>query len=166
MADRKSQEAAYKDLANKPADGRWSDSKLAEELAKLREAQKTPEEKMDEGLKAQASTPVPPQQYAEPQKEDRFVPVNDERAVFKKDAEQDKIRHAVKPKEKLFPVKLLKNSRPTSEEAQIQDVDGEYRPLSEEESQKVEAGSHVALPVEEAKSVIAKKIAERNDAIA
>lgn len=122
--------------------------------------------KMEEGLKAQASTPEHPQQYAEPQGEDRFQPVGDEPAEFKKNAELDNIKHKAKPKVKLFPVKLLRNYRPISDEAQIQDVNGVYRPLSEEEAQKVQAGAHISLPVEEAKSVVEKRIAERNDAIA
>lgn len=166
MADRKAQEATYKELSGKASDGRWNDSKLAEEIAKLREDAKSPEQKMDEGLKAQNSTPAEPNRFAEPQGEARFVPVDDEPAEFKKNAEQDKIRQKVKSDVKLFPVKLLKNYRPISEGAQIQDVNGEYRPLDSEEAMKVTAGSHVALPVEEAQSVIKNKIAERNDPIA
>lgn len=122
--------------------------------------------KMEEGLKAQNSTPEPPQRYAEPQGEDRFQPVDDEPEKFRKNAETDNIRHKAKPKVKLFPVKLLRNYRPISEEAQIQDENGVYRPLSDEEAQKVTAGAHISLPVEEAKSVVEKRIAERNDAIA
>ncbi len=166
MADRKAQEATYKELSGKASDGRWNDSKLAEEIAKLREDQKSPEQKMEEGIKAQNSTPEQPNRYAEPQGEARFQPVDDEPAEFKKNAQLDNIRQKVKTKEKLFPVKLLKNYRPISEDAQIQDVNGEYRPLSEEEAQKVEAGSHISLPVEEAQSVLRNKIAERNDPIA
>lgn len=72
-----------------------------------------------------------------------------------------------KASEKLFPVKLLKNYRPVSIEAQIQDEDSsEYRAMSEEEAQKVRAGQHIALPVQEAKDVIANRIAERNDPVA
>ena len=71
-----------------------------------------------------------------------------------------------KPKEKLFPVKLVKNYRPISPDAQIQDANGEYRPLTDEEAAKVPAGRHIAVPVDEARSVIEKKIAERNDPIA
>jgi len=70
-------------------------------------------------------------------------------------------------KEKLFPVKLLKNYRPVSSAARIKDDQtGEDRPLNEEESQKVLAGQNIFLPVDEAKTVISSKIAERNDAIA
>lgn len=166
MADRKAQEATYKELAGKVADGRWTDSRLADEIAKLREDVKSPEDKMKEGLAAQNSTPVQPNRYAEPQAEARFQPVDDETQEFKKDAQQDKIRQKVKSDEKLFPVKLLKNYRPISEDAQIQDVNGEYRPLSGDEAMKVMAGEHLALPVEEAQSVIKNKIAERNDPIA
>ena len=72
-----------------------------------------------------------------------------------------------KTEDKLFPVKLLKNYRPISQAAQIKDEKtGEGRPLNDEESQKVRAGQHIALPVAEAKDVIAKKIAERDDEIA
>lgn len=166
MADRKTQEAAYKDLAGRTADGRWTDSRLADEIAKLREDAKSPEEKMKEGLAAQASTPVQGNRFAEPQAEARFQPVDDQPAEFKKNPEADKITQKVKSDVKLFPVKLLKNYRPISEDAQIQDTNGEYRPLGEEEAQKVEAGNHLALPVEEAQSVIKNKIAERNDPIA
>lgn len=165
MADRKTQEAKYRELAKKPADGRWTDQRLAEELAQLQEDNKSPEEKMKEGIAAQNSTPVQTNRFAEPQGEARFQPVDDQEAEFKKNPEQDKIRQKVKSDVKLFPVKLLKNYRPISEDAQIQDVNGEYRPLEEEEAQKVTAGSHIALPVEEAQSVIKNKIAERNDPI-
>lgn len=76
--------------------------------------------------------------------------------------------NAKKQAEKLFPVKLLKNYRPVSSDAQIEDeeITGEYRPLTEDEAQKVRAGRSIALPVEEAKTVIASKIAERNDPVA
>jgi hypothetical protein len=122
--------------------------------------------KMEEGLKAQNSTPEQPQRYAEPQAEERSQPVDDEPTEFKKNAEMDNIKHKTKPKVKLFPVKLLKNYRPISDEAQIQDKNGTYRPLSDEEAQKVQAGAHISLPVEEAQSVIKNKIAERNDPVA
>lgn len=76
--------------------------------------------------------------------------------------------NAKKQAEKLFPVKLLKNYRPVSSDAQIEDeeITGEYRPLTEDEAQKVRAGRSIALPVEEAKAVISSKIAERNDPVA
>lgn len=134
-------------------DGRTSDVKLAEAIAEA-------------GEKAQASTPDQGNRYGEPQGQARFRPVDDEPAEFKPNPATDKIRQEVKTKEKLFPVKLLKNYRPISVEAQIQDDDGEYRPLSDEEAQKVMAGAHVALPVDEAKNVIANRIAERNDPVA
>lgn len=122
---------------------------------------------MKAGLAAQDSTPEQGgARFAEPQGEDRFVPVDDEEAEFKKDPKQDKIQTPTKPKVKLFPVKLLKNYRPISPDAQIQDKDGKYRPLTGDEAAKVSAGEHVALPVEEARSVVEKKIAERNDPIA
>lgn len=135
-------------------DGRTSDTKLAEAIA-------------ESGEKAQASTPDQGNRYGEPQGQARFRPVDDEPAEFKPNPQGDKIKQEVKTKEKLFPVKLLKNYRPISVEAQIQDEkSAEYRPLTEEEAQKVMAGSHVALPVDEAKSVIANRIAERNDPVA
>lgn len=72
-----------------------------------------------------------------------------------------------KAEDKLFPVKLLKNYRPISTLAQIKDeMTGEGRPLNDEESQKVRAGQHIALPVQEARDVIASKIAERDDPVA
>lgn len=132
----------------------WSDKRLNDEL-------------MEAGLKAQNSTPEQTgARFAEPQGEDRFVPVDNEQPEFKPDAKQDKITTRVKPKVKLFPVKLLKNYRPISADAQIQEKDGKYRELTGEEAAKVPAGSHLALPVEEAQSVIEKRIAERNDPIA
>lgn len=135
-------------------DGRWNDARVLEEI-------KT------KGLEAQNSTPVQGgARYAEPQGEDRFTPVDDEQPEFKKDAGQDAIKQKKKASEKLFPVKLLKNYRPISPEAQIIDKDGVYRPMSDDEKAKVMAGQHIALPVDEAKSVIEKKIAERNDPIA
>lgn len=118
------------------------------------------------GIAAQNSTPSQGARFAEPQGNDRFVPVDDETAEFKPNAEMDKIQTAEKPKVKLFPVKLLKNYRPISEHAQIQDDDGEYRALTGDEAAKVQAGQHIALPVEEAQSVVKNKIAERNDPIA
>jgi hypothetical protein len=82
------------------------------------------------------------------------------------DTTHEEVEAPKKRKVKLFPVKLLRNYRPVSSEAQIQDKDGEYRPLTDEESAKLPAGSSIGLPVPEAESVIAKKIAERNDPIA
>lgn len=135
-------------------DGRTSDEKLK---AAIEEA----------GSNAAAANPDQGARFAEPQGEARFVPVDDVPAEFKANAEMDKIKQRKKASEKLFPVKLLKNYRPVSVEAQVQDeATGEYRPLSEEEAQKVLKGQHIALPVQEAKDVIANRIAERNDAIA
>jgi hypothetical protein len=122
---------------------------------------------MKAGLDAQESTPEQTgARFAEPRGEARFVPVDDEEPEFKPDPKQDKMKTTSKPKVKLFPVKLLRNYRPISSDAQIQGDNGEYRPLTDEEGMKVLAGSHVALPTDEAKSVIEKKIAERNDPIA
>lgn len=133
----------------------------------MADEKKTEAERMKEGLAAQESTQEQGgTRYAEPRGEDRFQPVDDEPAEFKPNAETDRIKTTQKPKTKLFPVKLLKNYRPISAEAQIQGDDGKYRPLDAEEAAKVEAGKHVALPVEEARSVVEKKIAERNDPIA
>jgi hypothetical protein len=134
-------------------DGRWSDARIREEINK-------------KGLEAQnANAPATETRFAEPRGEARFQPVDDEQPKFEKNAELDNIKHAEKPKEKLFPVKLVKNYRPISPDAQIQGEDGEYRPLTDEEAAKVTAGNHIAIPVAEAQSVIEKKIAERNDPI-
>lgn len=134
-------------------DDKTSDKKLKEAI----------EEK---GLEAQDSTPVQDSpRYAEPQGEARFVPVDDEQPEFKKNAATDNIKQTRKASEKLFPVKLLRNYRPISTEAQIQDKDGKYRPLTGDEAAKVNAGEFIALPVAEAQSVVEKKIAERNDPI-
>ena len=121
----------------------------------------------DDKKKEDTSSPDQGPRFAEPQGEARFVPVDDVPAEFKPNAEMDKIKQKKKASEKLFPVKLLKNYRPASLEAQIQDeATGEYRPMDDEESQKVRAGQHIALPVQEARDVIAKRIAERNDPVA
>ena len=135
-------------------DGRTSDEKLKTAIEEA-------------GSKAASANEDQGNRFAEPQGEARFVPVDDETAVFKPNAEMDKIKQKKKASEKLFPVKLLKNYRPVSVEAQIQDEkSGEYRAMSEDEAQKVMAGQHIALPVQEAKDVIANKIAERNDPVA
>lgn len=135
-------------------DGRTSDEKLKTAIEEA-------------GSNAAAANPDQGARFAEPQGEARFVPVDDVPAEFKPNAEMDKIKQKKKASEKLFPVKLLKNYRPVSVEAQLQDeTTGEYRPLSEEEAMKVLKGEHIALPVQEAKDVIANRIAERNDAIA
>ena len=134
-------------------DGRTSDEKLKKAIEEA-------------GSKAANSNPDQGPRFAEPQGEARFVPVDDEPAEFKPSAEMDKIKQKKKASEKLFPVKLLKNYRPVSIEAQIQDEEsGEYRAMSEEEAQKVRAGQHIALPVQEARDVIAAKIAERDDPV-
>ena len=149
-------------------DGRWNDERLRKEIDNAPGKEKTEKERMEEGIAAQNSTPEQTgARFAEPQGGDRFVPVDDEEPEeFKPDTKQGKINSTVKPKVKLFPVKLLKNYRPISLDAQIQDKDGKYRPLTGDEAAKVPAGSHVSLPVEEAQSVIKNKIAERNDPIA
>lgn len=151
--DRSALEARAKELGLQ-FDGRTSDEKLKKEIEEA-------------GHKAANSNPDQGARFAEPQSQDRFVPVDDEPAVFKANAETDKIKQKKKASEKLFPVKLLKNYRPVSVEAQIQDEKtGEYRDMQEDEAQKIRAGQHIALPVQEAKDVIANRIAERNDAIA
>lgn len=68
------------------------------------------------------------------------------------------------PKVKFFPVKLLKNYRPLGP-FKVAEEDG-LRDPTDEELAKVPAGNVVHLPIEEAKSIVGKKIAERNDAIA
>lgn len=65
--------------------------------------------------------------------------------------------------EKLFPVVLLKNYRPIGA-FKISEKEGDRDP-DEQEVNKVPAGSTILIGVDEAKSVIAKKIAERADAI-
>ncbi|QIG72929.1 hypothetical protein EVB98_007 [Rhizobium phage RHph_N3_2] len=133
-------------------DGRWSDARIREEITK-------------KGLDAQSANQAPETRFAEPRGEARFQPVDDEKPVFEKNPDLDKIKQEVKASEKLFPVKLLKNYRPVSPEFQILGEGGEYRVPTDEERMKVEAGNHIAVPVDEAKSVIEKKIAERNDPI-
>ncbi|QNP80987.1 hypothetical protein [Agrobacterium tumefaciens] len=72
-----------------------------------------------------------------------------------------------KPKEakgKLFPVVLLKNYRPVGKFKIADTEDGERDP-DEQEVNKVPAGKTILIGVDEAKTVIAKKIGERADAI-
>lgn len=135
-------------------DGRTSDAKLNEAISEAGHEAAT--SNIDQGAR-----------FAEPQGEARFVPVDDAPAEFKPNADLDKIKQKKKASEKLFPVRLQKNYRPVSPEAQIQDEKtGEYRTLSEDEAQKVPAGRHIALPVQEAKDVIDNRIAVRNDPVA
>lgn len=71
-------------------------------------------------------------------------------------------------REKLFPVRLLKDYRPIGdfEIGQPNPETGKpYREPTEEERQKVKAGTDILLPLEEAKRAIALKIGERNDPI-
>lgn len=65
---------------------------------------------------------------------------------------------------KLFPVKLLKNYRPLGE-FKVSTDEG-LRDPSAEEVQKTPAGLVIHLPIEEARTVISKKIADRDDPIA
>ncbi len=71
-------------------------------------------------------------------------------------------------KEKMFPVRLLKDYRPIGD-FEIGQPDPEngkpYRSPTEEDRQKVLAGTDILLPVDEAKRAIALKIGERNDPI-
>lgn len=67
-------------------------------------------------------------------------------------------------KEKLFPVVLLKNYRPVGK-FKVADAENGERDPDEQEVNKVPAGSTIMIGVDEAKTVIAKKIAERADAI-
>lgn len=84
-------------------------------------------------------------------------------------AEETKVEAVEKPKAakvekvKTFPVKLLKNYRPVGE-FQVSEADG-YRDPTEEERAKVPAGTSILITVQEATTVINKKIAERNDPI-
>ena len=78
----------------------------------------------------------------------------------------ENIRKGRKPKTEgggksgLFPVKLLRNYRPAGEFT----IGGEAP--TEEQKAKVFAGASIEVPVEEARDVIAKGIATRNDPIA
>lgn len=97
----------------------------------------------------------------------------------------------VQPSEKMFPVLLAKNYVPSGhyeiigylkEAVKRKDAAGSWRIVEPEEfikgemkphtsygvgfAGKIWAGTHIKLPVDEAKTVIAKKIAERADAIA
>jgi len=67
------------------------------------------------------------------------------------------------PDQKLFPVKLLKNYRPIGA-FKVQEKD-EIRDPGAEEVMKAPAGLIIHLPVEEARAVIGKKIAVRDDPI-
>lgn len=69
-----------------------------------------------------------------------------------------------KSESKTFPVKLLKHYRPVGDFL----VEGkdELREPTAEELLKVPAGTVIHLPVEEARDIVGKKIADRNDAIA
>ncbi len=67
-------------------DGRWNDERLRKEIDNAPSNEKTEKERMEEGLKAQNSTPnVTGARFSEPQGEQRFVPVDDEPQEFKKD---------------------------------------------------------------------------------
>jgi len=70
--------------------------------------------------------------------------------------------------EKTFPVKLAKNYRPVGEFMIEETVEGkmDLREPNEIELAKVPAGTVVHLGMDEAKTIIAKKIGERNDPIA
>lgn len=127
-------------------DGRWNDDRLQSEVDK----------KTQEALTSQ-----PPQET----RYDADGNAIDGEGEFHKNPGMDKIKQKVKASEKLFPVKLIRNYRPISPEFQIQDKDGVYRTPSGDETDKVMAGTFIALPVAEAQSVIEKKIAERNDPI-
>jgi hypothetical protein len=69
-----------------------------------------------------------------------------------------------KPAEaKTFPVKLDKNYRPMGD-FMIEEA-GELRDPDDIERAKVPAGTTIHLPVDEARNIISKKIAQRNDPI-
>lgn len=72
----------------------------------------------------------------------------------------DEPKPAAEPKKGYFPVKLLRNYHP------IEDFLINDEPPTEEQRSKVFAGTHVQLEVNEAKNVIAKGIAVRDDPIA
>lgn len=75
-----------------------------------------------------------------------------------------KPQKAVPDEVKLFPVKLMKNYRPVGD-FKVLDADGLRAPTADELA-KVPAGSVIHLPIDEARGIVAKKIADRNDAIA
>lgn len=75
---------------------------------------------------------------------------------------------AKKPETKTFPVKLLKHYRPVGEFMieELTEGKADLREPSAIELAKVPAGTVVHLGMDEAKSIIAKKIGDRNDPIA
>lgn len=70
--------------------------------------------------------------------------------------------------EKTFPVKLAKNYRPVGEFMVEETVEGktDLREPTSIEIEKVQAGTVIHIGMDEAKTVISKKIGERNDPIA
>lgn len=84
-----------------------------------------------------------------------------------KDLQKD-AKSGKKTKEKLFPVKLLKNYRPIGEFEIAQpnpETGAKSREPTAEESDKVPAGTDILIPKDEAKRAIEEKIAIRNDPI-
>ncbi|WP_104662847.1 hypothetical protein [Ensifer adhaerens] len=71
---------------------------------------------------------------------------------------------AKKTEDKTFPVKLLKNYRPLGDF--LIEGDDELREPTGDERAKVKAGAVIHLPIDEARDIVSKKIADRNDAIA
>lgn len=69
---------------------------------------------------------------------------------------------------KFFPVTLKRNYRPETDNWRVVNVDGSYGPkphFDENTTPKVMAGYKIGLPIEEAKKIIAKGIADRADEI-
>lgn len=75
---------------------------------------------------------------------------------------------AKKTETKTFPVKLAKNYRPVGEFMIEEKIDGkaDLREPNDLELARVPAGTVIHIGMEEAKTIIAKKIGERNDPIA
>lgn len=69
-----------------------------------------------------------------------------------------------KPETKTFPVTLLKHYRPLG--SFMVEQDGELREPTSDEIAKTKAGTIIHLPIDEARDIVGKKIADRNDAIA
>ncbi len=69
---------------------------------------------------------------------------------------------------KFFPVTLKRNYRPKTDNWRIVKIDGSFGPkphFEEGTTPKALAGFQIGLPIDEAKEIIAKGIAERADAI-
>lgn len=79
--------------------------------------------------------------------------------------EDEKKKVKAAPKAKLFPIKLLKNYRPLTDNFRIVEPGNgkNDRDPSDEEKTRIDAGTSVLLPLDEAMRAIELKIGERND---